>query len=297
MRDGSIETSAVHQLTRRYQALTTSQRVVADYVLAHRFEAATLAIDALARRCQVSVASANRFVRALGYASYASFREHWQAELKPQDSAGSFAKILNQQRDPAAAPELVRDALRSGSQALQRTATDLDGQQVQQLVTALMAASRVAVFGAEVSAYLAGYFVNYLSIFRGDIDCLPTLGGPTEAFRRLLAYGPGDVLMVVSLPRYSALTLELCAFAADRGVCVAAVTDVPASPVVRWAQHVLYAASGDTVLPASSIAALAVLEGLCTAVATRSDRVHTDLPQLAQTLQGHYVKEGPAVAG
>jgi DNA-binding MurR/RpiR family transcriptional regulator len=264
------------------------QRQIADYVLAHRFEAATLAIDALARRCEVSVASANRFVRALGYASYASFREHWQGELKPGGS--SLDKLVRQQQAPAGAPDMLRNALQQGGASLQRAGADLDDEQAAALVATLLKAQRVGVFGAEVSAYLAGYFVNYLSLFRGGVDCLPGLGGPTEPFRKLLGYGPGDVLLVISLPRYSALTLELCGFAAQRGIPVAAITDSPAAPVLRHATQVLYAPAGDTVLPASSLAAMALLEGLCSAVAARSPRLTEELPQLSQAIAGHYIQ-------
>jgi len=283
----TAEPTAVHTLTRAYAGLTPRQRQIADHVLAHRFEAATLAIDALARRCEVSVASANRFVRALGYASYAAFREHWQHELMAGEAPGALAR-LRAQADDGAGP-VLRGALRQGQQSLQRAQTDLDDEQAQGLLDAVRRAPRVAVFGAEVSAYMAGYFVNYLSLFRGDVEGLAGLGGATEPYRRLLAYDERDLLLVLSLPRYSKLTLELCEFAAARGIPVAAITDRPAAPVVKLARHVLYAPAGDSLLPASSLSMLALLEGLCSAVGARSPRLVRELPQLSHTIAAHYV--------
>lgn len=287
----TAEPTAVHTLTRAYAGLTPRQRQIADHVLAHRFEAATLAIDALARRCEVSVASANRFVRALGYASYAAFREHWQHELMAGEAPGALAR-LRAQADDGAGP-VLRGALRQGQQSLQRAQTDLDDEQAQGLLDALRRAPRVAVFGAEVSAYMAGYFVNYLSLFRGDVEGLAGLGGATEPYRRLLAYDERDLLLVLSLPRYSKLTLELCEFAAARGIPVAAITDRPAAPVVRLARHVLYAPAGDSLLPASSLSMLALLEGLCSAVGARSPRLARELPQLSHTMAAHYIDATP----
>jgi len=285
----TAEPTAVHTLTRAYAALTPRQRQIADHVLAHRFEAATLAIDALARRCEVSVASANRFVRALGYASYASFREHWQHELMAGEAPGALARLRAQaQADDGAGP-VLRGALRQGQQSLQRAQADLDDQQAQGLLDALLRAPRVAVFGAEVSAYMAGYFVNYLSLFRGDVEGLAGLGGATEPYRRLLAYDERDLLLVLSLPRYSRLTLELSEFAVARGIPVAAITDQPAAPVVTLARHVLYAPAGNSLLPASSLSMLALLEGLCSAVGARSPRLTLELPQLSHTMAAHYV--------
>ncbi|MBT9456276.1 MAG: MurR/RpiR family transcriptional regulator [Burkholderiaceae bacterium] len=289
--DDGAEPTAVHRLTRAYAALTPRQRQIADHVLAHRFEAATLAIDALARRCEVSVASANRFVRALGYASYAGFREHWQHQLMAGEAPGALAR-LRAQADDGAGP-VLRGALRQGLQSLQRAQADLDDEQAQGLLDALLRAPRVAVFGAEVSAYMAGYFVNYLSLFRGDVEGLAGMGGATEPYRRLLAYDEQDLLLVLSLPRYSKLTLELSEFAAARGIPVAAITDRPAAPVVKLARHVLYAPAGDSLLPASSLSMLALLEGLCSAVGARSPRLARELPQLSHTMAAHYVDATP----
>lgn len=289
--DDGVAPSAVHRLTRAYAGLTPRQRQIADHVLAYRFEAATLAIDALARRCEVSVASANRFVRALGYASYATFREHWQHELMAGEAPGALAR-LRAQADDGAGP-VLRGAMRQGQQSLQRAQADLDDEQAQGLLDALLRAPRVAVFGAEVSAYMAGYFVNYLSLFRGDVEALAGLGGATEPYRRLLAYGDQDLLLVLSLPRYSKQTLELGEFAAARGIPVAAITDQPGAPVVRLARYVLYAPAGDSLLPASSLSMLALLEGLCSAVGARSPRLAQVLPQLSHTMAAHYVDATP----
>nr|WP_316643707.1 MurR/RpiR family transcriptional regulator [uncultured Roseateles sp.] len=287
--DEGAEPSAVQRLTRGYAALTPRQRQMADHVLGHRFEAATLAIDALARRCEVSVASANRFVRALGYASYAGFREHWQHELMADEAPGALARLRAQAQAGEAAGPLLRGVLRHGQQSLQHAQADLDDEQAQGLLEALLRAPRVAVFGAEVSAYLAGYFVNYLSLFRGDVEGLAGLGGATEPYRRLLAYDDQDLLLLLSLPRYSKQTLEVAEFATARGIPVAAITDQPSAPVVRLARHVLYAPAGDSLLPASSLSTLALLEGLCSAVGARSSRLAQELPWLSHTMAAHYI--------
>ena len=73
--------TAPDRIRQHYAALTASQRQVADHILAHSFEAATLSIDAMAAQCGVSLATMNRFASTLGYASYSSFRNHWQQQL------------------------------------------------------------------------------------------------------------------------------------------------------------------------------------------------------------------------
>lgn len=87
-----------------------------------------------------------------------------------------------------------------------------------------------------MSGYLGGYFASYLSLFRADVQNLAQGGGPGEPFRRLLDLGGEDLLLLLSLPRYSTLTLELADFAAKRGVPVAAITDSPGAPIASRAR-------------------------------------------------------------
>ncbi|MBE7420800.1 MAG: MurR/RpiR family transcriptional regulator, partial [Ideonella sp.] len=280
------------RLTRRYGALTQAQQRLGDYVLAHRFEAATLAIDALARRAGVSVASANRFARALGYAAWAEFRRHWQAELRPQTAP--LDRLERQQRlhKRGSAAERVRAVLHDAQADLQRSAADADDAALQAVGERLLAARRVAVFGAEVSAHLGGYFASYLGLFRPDVINLAAAGGIGEPMHRLLDLGADDLLVLLSLPRYSAFTLELAAFARSRGVAVVAITDAPGAPLAAAADMVLYAPAAPALLPASGVSVLALLEGLCAAVAARSPRRPADLAALMDALAPHRVGRG-----
>jgi len=87
--------------------LTRAQHRMAGYVLAHPFRVATMTIDEFAAATDVSVASANRFARALDLPGYPQFRSllarGFEAALAPveklrdglaQSDAGSAAQIF-----------------------------------------------------------------------------------------------------------------------------------------------------------------------------------------------------------
>lgn len=283
--------TAAQRLHHRFAGLTTQQRQVAEHMLAYPFEAATLAIDAMAQRCGVSTATMNRFARALDYAGYSALRRDWQQQLQ-----GSVPPIdkLEQQRAQAA-PALARmgTALNEAARQLRTAGTLLDGAQLETIATLLVAAPRIGVLGSDVSAYLAAYFVSYASVFRGGIEAMSALGGASEAQRRVMALGAGDVLLAISLPRYSALTVELAALAREGGATVIALTDSPASPVLTHAHHQLIAPAQQAVLPASSVGVLALLEGLCTLLAAQSHRSRDELLRLSRGAARFHVEPLP----
>lgn len=283
--------TAAQRLHRCYEQLTPQQRQVADYVLAHPFEAATLAIDALAERCGVSIATMNRFARALDYAGYSALREDWQQVLR--GAAPSVDKLHKERAQPTEPVHHMHTALQGGAEQVRAAAALLDAARLAAVAQLLTQAPRIGVLGSDVSAYLAGYFVSYASLFRPGVEAISGLGGASEAQRRILALAPGDVLLAISLPRYSTLTVDLCALAQERGLSVVALTDSPAAPVTAHAHHTLLAPSQHTVLPASGMGVIGLLEGLCALIAAQSPRSHEELLNLALSAAHFHINTLP----
>src|SRR5450830_1461472 len=235
-------------------ALPAALQRMARAVLAHPFRAATLSIEEFARETEVSVASANRLARALGFAGYPQFR----AEL-----ARGFESVL--------APV---ESLRSN---LQQPAGTL-----QTMAASLQEAHQVMTLGWGSSAFLAGLLQHELEPYCSGVSCLAQAGGPSHAARQLFRRGPRDLLITLAFPRYVSDTVELTRLARERGVRILALTDKPASPLVELADCTLYAHIQRQVAATSNATALALIEALVAAVARRSDAAvqrHQELTQ------------------
>src|SRR5258708_12547451 len=92
-----------------YPGLSRAHRKAADFVLKHPFQAATMMIEELARAADISVATANRFARALGISGYPAFR----AELVRTFSAtlAPVEKLPPALRPPPTNADLLHPAL------------------------------------------------------------------------------------------------------------------------------------------------------------------------------------------
>ena len=274
--------TAVERVRTRYALLTARHRQVADYMLAHPFEAATLSIDAMARRCGVATATMNRFAASLEYDGYSSLRAHWQQVLQRQTTPGPLDKLQAQRSAPTPSQQRLHTALQTGATQLQTAAELLEPGALQAIVELLTGARRIAVLGSDVTAYLAGYFVSYAGLFHPAVEAINGLGGVTEAQRRIMTLTDQDLLLALSLPRYSSLTVELCAQASEAGVPVLALTDSPQAPMLAHARHALIAPAQHPMLPASGVGLLGLLECLCMLLATHSTRSRDELARIAQ---------------
>lgn len=251
-------------------SLTPIHRRMGDYVLTNLFRAATMRIDELASVVGASVATANRFARALGFDGYPQFREAlvrgFEATLAPVE------RLRTAQESAAAGNDIVDTSLEQAANNLQATRISVDGAVAKAAVEAIVAARRVFVLGYGASAFLAGLMEHGLTPYHDNVQSLALMGGPSHAARRLFASNEGDLVIGIAFPRYVEDTIELARRAASRGARILALTDSPRSPLAQFADLSLYIRTDRRLAANADSAVLAVIEALCDAVAYRSER-------------------------
>ena len=62
------------QLDNEYYQLTSAEKRVADYIVAHQSQTQYMSISELAEKCNVAEATISRFCRRMGYKGYSAFK-------------------------------------------------------------------------------------------------------------------------------------------------------------------------------------------------------------------------------
>lgn len=243
---------------------SASQRQIADYLLRNQMRVTALGIEELADSCQVSTATISRFARDIGQKNYSAMRsamaETLQSLLQPVDKL----RRTIQRRARATSP--ITESLEYAAANIAATSDALSPPAMQTVVRRLTRAKVVYVMGFGLSANLAGMLVQHLQPFCPHVVEVVGIGGSEVAAGHLVNLTAHDVLVVISFPRYTLDCIGLASFARDRGACVVALTDSPASPLAELADHALYAQSTHPVLPSSASTALAMIEALAVAL-------------------------------
>lgn len=243
---------------------SASQRQIADYLLRNQMRVTALGIEELADSCQVSTATISRFARDIGQKNYSAMRsamaETLQSLLQPVDKL----RRTIQRRARATSP--ITESLEYAAANIAATSDALSPQAMQTVVRRLTRAKVVYVMGFGLSANLAGMLVQHLQPFCPHVVEVVGIGGSEVAAGHLVNLTAHDVLVVISFPRYTLDCIGLASFARDRGTCIVALTDSPASPLAELADHALYAQSTHPVLPSSASTALAMIEALAVAL-------------------------------
>lgn len=276
-------TDLSNRIAQIYPSLSNGHRRAADFVLQHPLDVATMPIEGLAEGSGTSNATVTRFVRALGYGSYGEFRSALSAALKlahaPVDSfagarsaAGSiFATFAAALADQAANLQAARDGLTEAA--------------VTRAVALVLKAPRVFIAASGASHHIGSFLEDGLALYLdADVVFASSRTGPERAVRHMISARPDDLVVAISVPRYSRATLDLANFAKKRGAAVLALTDSPTSPLAPIADVTLFAPARSHLLPNSPTAVFALADALIAAVARERPDAVKALKELSESL-------------
>ncbi|QHJ00214.1 SIS domain-containing protein [Xylophilus rhododendri] len=276
-------TTVAQRIAQALPRLTRSHRQVADYVLQHPLQVATLPIDELATAAGVSVATANRFARALDYDGYATFRAELVRGFDPL--AAPVERLRGKLEKPSTVAEVFAAALDETSRNIAATRQSLDYAACEAAVTHITQARSIYIAGFGASAWLSGLLQHGLDASCQDVRLLAGPSGITHAARTLTHAGPQDLFIALSFPRYLTDTVALTRIARERGCAVVVLTDRPSSPLAPLADVALYCHTETSFRANCETAVLGLIEALTSAVALRAPDAVGSAGRILQALR------------
>ena len=90
-----------------------------------------------------------------------------------------------------------------------------------------------------------------------------------DMFEKMINISSKDVVIGISLPRYTSRTSDLMKYAKDKGASLVAITDSLNSPIGELSDDVLIAMSDMSSIVDSLVAPLSVINALIVAVASK----------------------------
>jgi DNA-binding MurR/RpiR family transcriptional regulator len=247
------------------QALTETERRVAQFFEQHPEETIHLSVQALAQRIQVSEATIVRCCRSLGYQGLRDLKLALAAEsltplhqihedILPEDGVGTIA----------------RKVLQSDIQAIADTLAVLDERLLEQAVEALLNASRIEFYGLGSSLPIA--LDAYYRFMRIGLPATVTTDAAMQAVSAS-NLPPNSVAFAISHSGRTRGTLSALSRARNAGAFCILLSSHSHTPLSEFANVALITAARETAFRTdaltSRIAHLSVIDALYVAVALR----------------------------
>lgn len=228
--------SVLGRLSAMSGELPEGLRRIADDILANPEEAAVATISQLAERTGTSPATVNRFCRALGFSGYAELRV-----AIATDNGRTETALWNQaigsrvQRDDPL--ETMAKIIAAGDmRAIQETLDLLDLTTMEQVVTTLVDAGRIHLFGAGGSFLAADELRHRFHVIGRSVWSWSDVHHGLSAAAMMT---PGDALVTFSHSGKTREAIQVQAEATGSGATTIAVTNAPRSPLAEAADLVL----------------------------------------------------------
>ncbi len=233
--------SAVDAILSSYEGLSASEKRIADYIINHRHEVSSLNAYEIALKSDTSRATMSRFVRSLGYESFAQLRialaheeragdDGFENEggISSDDIAGSLQYILNVKLEE-----------------LKSTASMLGSKPLANAIKAIRYAD-LTMFAAVGNTIPAAQNAAYKLWQAGYRSAAPT---STDGSLQLsLQLTSKDCLVVLSSSGYSKRLIPVLDNANDAGATIVAITENTESDIAKRADIVLRVANRDKML-------------------------------------------------
>lgn len=251
-------------ITESLRHCSKSQRKIGEYLLKSYSTAAYMTAAKLSETVGVSESTIVRYATELGFEGY--------PELQSALKYAARSKLNSVQRMERAIKSFDGDTLQksfnSDIESIRKTLAMTDKAAFEGFVSELMNAERIYIVGARSSASLAIFMNYYLSILFDNVQVVHTVIG-SEAYDQLFRVKKGDVVLGITFPRYSKLTLDVLEFSKRAGATVLGITDSVHSPIAKTADITLFADNESNTFVDSLTAPFALVNAILTEIGKR----------------------------
>jgi DNA-binding MurR/RpiR family transcriptional regulator len=244
------------------QSFSPNDRRIADYLLVAYPQTAWWTVEEVARGANVSKSAIVRFAGRLGYEGFQQLQRELQDDFS--ELLTSPARLVEQRTRADA--HVVTSGLELAVANLQSTFERLNAsQRIDQVARRIIACrGRIVILGMRKSFGLAAYLEYLLAAARSGVELVRP---DSASFPGGLAdLTPDDILIAISVRRYTRAALRAMEYARAAGVHVVAITDTVAGPAAARADVVLAATADGVLLYDSAISIIFVAEAIANSV-------------------------------
>ena len=225
----------LQQIRDAYLGLTNTQRLVADFFLAHPDTIPFKKLDELAVMIGVSTPSIIRFARSLGYSGYADLQKALQQSILGK---GSLPERLQNSIQSTVQDKLLISSFQTDMDNIQATLAALSEEALSETVSAIIQAKSVYVLGVRGNFSAAHYLGYRLGQIKAGVRLLE--GTAMMYPEQVLGIQPDDVCIAFLTPRYSKMTAQLVSWMRQRKVKIILFTKFGNTEIYPY---------GDIILP------------------------------------------------
>ncbi|HBD64863.1 MAG TPA: N-acetylmannosamine kinase [Clostridiales bacterium] len=249
-----------------YYKFSKGQKQIAQFIIDHYDKAAFMTAAKIGETVDVSESTVVRFASSIGYSGFPELQKALQVLIKNKlttvQRIGLDDDIIND------ADKLHKKIIKNEMNNMRSLYESIDTKALDEATEIILNASKVYILGLRTSSTLSNYLGFYLDVILDNVKVLNN-SGVNSLYEEIIKVKETDVLIVISYPRYSKITIDATKFIKGRNAKIVAVTDTEASPIHSLADVSLLAKSNIVSFIDSLVVPLCMINNLITNISLR----------------------------
>ncbi|MEL6521780.1 MAG: MurR/RpiR family transcriptional regulator [Pseudomonadota bacterium] len=273
MNDTNVSQTILERLAEELPELTPEARKAATYVLENPRDVGVSTVREIAEAAKVKPNTVVRMARQVGFEGYEDFRVPFRDAIRR--GAAEFpdrARWLQDMRKSGALGSLYADMVQDALRNVEETLSAVTPETLEAAAQAIWNSRNVFVLGVGIHNSNARNFTYLASTGMVQIHAIPRPGStPVDD----LAWADHqDILIAMTCKPFRVEVVEAVRIAKEQGLTVVGLSDSPASPILRLADHGFTVSVDTPQFFPSSVGIIALLETLLSfVVAVASDEI------------------------
>ncbi|MGD9567852.1 MAG: MurR/RpiR family transcriptional regulator [Sedimentibacter sp.] len=249
-----------------YYKFSKGQKQIAEFIIDHYDKAAFMTAAKIGETVDVSESTVVRFASSIGYAGFPELQKALQVLIKNKlttvQRIGLDDDVMND------TDKLHKKIIKNEMNNMRSLYETIDTKALDKATELIMNANKVYILGLRTSSTLSNYLGFYLDVILNNVKVLNN-SGVNSLYEEIIRIKETDVLIVISYPRYSKITIDATKFIKERNAKIVAVTDTEASPVYNLADISLLAKSNIVSFVDSLVVPLCMINNLITNISLK----------------------------
>ncbi|MEP4036040.1 MurR/RpiR family transcriptional regulator [Pseudophaeobacter sp.] len=273
MNDTNVSNQVLTRLSDEWDTLTPEAQKAARYVLENPRDVGVSTVREIAESANVKPNTLVRMARQMGFDGYDDFREPFREAIRNgQASFPDRARWLQSIRKQGELGGLYADMVTGALQNIEATFANISEFDLRTAAEMIWESRDVYTLGVGVNNSNARNFTYLARTGMVQFHAIPRPGStPMDD----IAWADSrDTLIAMTCNPYRAEVVQAVEVAKEQGVKVIAISDSPASPIIRMADHGFVIACDTPQFFPSSVSTIALLETLLSfVIASASDEI------------------------
>ena len=273
MNDTNVSSLVLERLADELPDFTPQARKAAIYILENPLDVSVSTVREIAKAADVNPNTVMRMARQVGFSGYDDFRAPFREAIR--QGAIDFperARWLQDIGKSGDLGQLYADMVQSALGNIEDSFASIGIDQLIAAANLIWESQNVYTLGVGINHSNAHNFTYLASTGMVRFHAIPRAG--STAIDDLAWADSGDVLIAIGCKPYRSEVVEAVTLARQQGIKIIAISDSPASPLIRNADHGFVVSVDTPQFFPSSVSIIALLETLLSiVVSVASDEI------------------------